>query len=67
MLAIVGHHLTFDLRVPDGPLIERILADDNLTEGVVVRHTSQLLCALEHLHQLNIAHLDIKVGHVAVM
>lgn len=59
--------MTFGLRVSDGPLVERILADDDLTEGVVVRHTSQLLSALEHLHQLNIAHLDIKVGHVTVM
>ena len=62
-----GCRLTFDLRVSDGPLIERILADDDLTEGVVVRYTSQLFSALEHLHQLNIAHLDIKVGHVTVM
>ena len=49
-------------RVPGGELIERILLDNDLTEGVIVRYLSQLLAALDCLHQMNIAHLDIKVG-----
>lgn len=49
-------------RVPGGELIERILEDNDLTEGVVVRYLSHLLAALDTLHQMNIAHLDIKVG-----
>ena len=35
--------------------------DDDLTEGVVVRYLSQLIAALDCLHQMNIAHLDVKV------
>ena len=49
-------------RVPDGELVERIIADDDLTEGVAVGYISQLLSAVECLHQLNIAHLDIRVS-----
>jgi serine/threonine protein kinase len=48
--------------VPGGELIERILQDNDLTEGVVVRYLSHLLAALDSLHQMNIAHLDVKVG-----
>ena len=47
--------------VPGGELIERIITDDALTEGVAVRYLSQLISALDCLHQMNIAHLDIKV------
>lgn len=35
--------------------------DNDLTEGVVVRYLSQLMAALDCLHQMNIAHLDVKV------
>ena len=48
--------------MPGGELIERILLDNDLTEGVIVRYLSQLLAALDCLHQMNIAHLDVKVG-----
>ena len=55
------HYSSVCCRVPGGELIERILMDDDLTEGVVVRYLSQLIAALDCLHQMNIAHLDIKV------
>ena len=42
-------------------MIERILLDNDLTEGVVVRYLSHLLSALDCMHSMNIAHLDIKV------
>ena len=50
-------------RVPDGELIGRIIADNDFTEGVAVSYLSQLLSAVDCLHQLNIAHLDIRVRH----
>ncbi len=51
-------------RVPDGELIERIIADNNLTEAVVVGYLSQLLSGVEVLHALNIAHLDIRPENI---
>ena len=51
--------------VPSGELIERIIAGNDLTEGIAVRYLSQLLSALDCLHHLNIAHLDIKVSIIA--
>ena len=48
--------------IPDGELIERIIEEDDLTEGVVVGYIAQLLSALECIHNMDIAHLDIKVG-----
>ena len=53
-------HSLFPYRVRDGELIERIILENNLTEGVVVGYLSQLLSAVEALHSLNIAHLDIR-------
>ena len=53
----------FSRRVPDGELIGRIIADNDFTEGVAVSYLSQLLSAVDCLHQLNIAHLDIRVRH----
>ena len=50
--------------MPDGELISRIIADNDFTEGVAVSYLSQLLSAVDCLHQLNIAHLDIRVSHV---
>ena len=50
-------------RVPDGELIGQIIADNDFTEGVAVSYLSQLLSAVDYLHQLNIAHLDIRVCH----
>lgn len=49
--------------MPDGELIGRIIADNDFTEGVAVSYLSQLLSAVDYLHQLNIAHLDIRVRH----
>ena len=48
--------------IPDGELIERIIEEDDLTEGVVVGYIAQLLSALECIHNMDIAHLDIKVA-----
>ena len=52
-------------RVPDGELIGRIIADNDFTEGVAVSYLSQLLTAVDCLHQLNVAHLDIRVHHIS--
>lgn len=60
----MSSHLFFvsiPLRVPDGELIGRIIAKNDFTEGVAVSYLSQLLSAVDCLHQLNIAHLDIRV------
>ncbi len=52
----------FHSRVSDGELLERIIADNDLTEAVAVRYLSQLLSGVECLHFISVAHLDIKVG-----
>ncbi|CAI8008489.1 Death-associated protein kinase 3, partial [Geodia barretti] len=52
--------------VPGGQLIERILEDNDLTEGVVVRYLSHLLAALDTLHTMNIAHLHIKPENLLI-
>ncbi len=51
-------------RVPDGELIERIIADNNLTEAVTVGYLGQLLSAVDTLHSLSIAHLDIRPENI---
>ena len=53
-------------RVPGGELIERIIADNCLTEAVVVQYLSQLISALQSLHSLSIAHLDVKPENILV-
>ena len=53
-------------RIPDGDLIDLIVAENDLTEGVAVGYLSQLLSAVDTLHQLNIAHMDIRVSHMTV-
>ncbi len=63
LLSILCYPSPFHSRVPDGELIERIIADNALTEAVAVRYLSQLLGALECLHLLSVAHLDIKVQY----
>jgi len=64
-------HPTLPPRIPDGELIEHIIANNDLTEGVAVGYIAQLLSALECIHKMDIAHLDIKVvkndTHMIVM
>lgn len=62
MIIVMYLHLYFLCSVPDGELIGRIIADNDFTEGVAVSYLSQLLSAVDCLHQLNIAHLDIRVS-----
>ena len=51
-------------RVPSGELLEVVVTDNNLTEGVAVSYLSQLLSGVETLHKLRVAHLDIRVSHI---
>ncbi len=50
--------------MPDGELIERIIADNNLTEAVTVGYLGQLLSAVDALHSLSIVHLDIRPENI---
>ena len=49
-------------RVPSGELLEVVAKENNLTEAIAVSYLSQLLLAVETLHKLKIAHLDIRVS-----
>lgn len=51
-------------RVPSGELLEVLVKESNLTEAVAVSYLSQLLLAVETLHKLKVAHLDIRVSHM---
>ena len=53
--------------VHSGEILEAIVAENNLTEGVAVGYLSQLLKAVETLHKIKIAHLDIRVSHTFVV
>ena len=44
-----------------GELVECILSENCLTEGIVVGYLQQLLHALEYIHFNKVIHLDIKV------
>ena len=46
-----------------GELFDRI-ADDNykMTEAEVIKYIRQVVSALQHMHENNIVHLDIKVS-----
>ena len=46
--------------VSGAPLLDRILAEDFLTEAIAVRYTHQLLLVLSHIHKLAIAHNDLR-------
>ena len=52
------------LSVPSGELLESIVAENNLTEAVAVGYLTQLLSAVDTLHRIKIAHLDIRVSHM---
>ena len=52
-------------RVPSGELLEVVVKENNLTEAVAVNYLSQLLMAVDTLHKLKVAHLDIRVSHIA--
>lgn len=51
-------------RVPSGELLEVVVKENNLTEAVAVSYLSQLLLAVDTLHKLKVAHLDIRVSHM---
>ncbi len=50
-------------RVPSGEILESVVSDNNLTEAVAVGYLSQLLQAVDTLHRIKIAHLDIRVSY----
>ena len=52
------------LSVPSGELLETVVAENSLTEAVAVGYLSQLLSAVDTLHRLKIAHLDIRVSQL---
>lgn len=49
--------------MPSGEILEVVVADNNLTEAIAVRYLSELLSAVDTLHKLKVAHLDIRVSH----
>lgn len=48
-------------RIGGGELFEKLANEDHVSEGQAASYTKQVLEALEHLHGLKIAHLDLKV------
>jgi len=49
-------------RVPSGEILETVVADNNLTEAIAVGYLYQLLQAIDTLHKIKVAHLDIRVS-----
>lgn len=60
---IVIFHLIFH-RVKGGELFEYITTKDNLNDEEASLFIKQILLGLEHLHNKNIAHLDLKPENV---
>ena len=54
--------LVFFFSVPSGEILEAVVAENNLTEAIAVKYLSQLLHAVDTLHKIKIAHLDIRVS-----
>ena len=48
-------------RIGGGELFEKLANEDHVSEGQAASYTKQVLEALQHLHSLKIAHLDLKV------
>ena len=48
-------------RLTGGELVDQVIKGDNWTEGDAVVCVKQVLNILQHLHNLNIVHLDLKV------
>ena len=48
--------------VPGGEILETVVAENKLTEAVAVGYLSQLLQAVDTLHKIRVAHLDIRVS-----
>ena len=55
--------MSFCFSVPGGELFERIVVEEYLMEDDAVDYVKQLLEALQFMHEKNIVHLDLKVGH----
>jgi Serine/threonine protein kinase len=58
----LGYYVIF--RVEGGELFQLVNEREWLSEDLAVRFIKQILDALEHMHNLHIAHLDLKVSHV---
>lgn len=52
--------------VTGGELFEKIVEDDNLSEKQVIRYMRQVLYGVQHMHQKNMVHLDLKVSGTAL-
>lgn len=52
--------------VTGGELFEKIVEDDNLSEKQVIRYMRQVLYGVQHMHQKNMVHLDLKVSETAL-
>ena len=50
--------------MPSGEILEVVVAENNLTEAIAVRYLSELLSAVDTLHKLKVAHLDIRVSRL---
>ena len=66
MLQPVGgcmtHCMYFSLS--GGELFDRVAAEDyKMTEAEVIKYVRQVCEGLQHMHEQNIVHLDIKVSH----
>lgn len=57
-----AHTLVLEL-VSGGPLLDWAACSPHLyTQQMVAHHTKQLLSALDWLHTINVAHLDVRVS-----
>ena len=56
------HHMFLLYSLSGGELFDRVAAEDyKMTEAEVIKYIRQVCEGLQHMHEQNIVHLDIKV------
>ena len=48
-----------------GELLDYIVQTKTLTEAIAVKYISQVISALQYMHSLGVAHMDIRVSSKA--
>ena len=46
-----------------GELLDYIVQTKTLTEAIAVKYLSQVISALQYMHSLGVAHMDIRVSN----
>ena len=65
MIAIVVPFLTVAMptSATGGELLDYIVQTKMLTEAIAVKYISQVISALQYMHDVGVAHMDIRVSN----